>query len=140
MKFDTRVTVLGHVQRGGFASAFDRYLGTRMGSEAVLTLMNAKPEHAPVVIGINGNQICHLPLIESVKKCNLLAEALKAKKFDEVVELRGPSFKRHLETCLQLSKITPKLKKDDVSSTSSSTRFKKFYHFSFIYTTWQWLT
>lgn len=36
---DTRVTVLGHVQRGGAASAFDRILSTRMGAEAVLTLM-----------------------------------------------------------------------------------------------------
>lgn len=31
--FDTRVTVLGHVQRGGSPSAFDRLLGCRMGAE-----------------------------------------------------------------------------------------------------------
>lgn len=35
---DTRVTVLGHVQRGGSPSAFDRVLGCRMGAEAVLAL------------------------------------------------------------------------------------------------------
>ncbi len=39
LKIDTRVTVLGHVQRGGNASAFDRILATRMGAEAVLALM-----------------------------------------------------------------------------------------------------
>jgi len=44
--------VLGHVQRGGSASAFDRVLATRMGAEAVLALMNAKPESIPVVIGL----------------------------------------------------------------------------------------
>jgi 6-phosphofructokinase 1 len=40
------------VQRGGSASAFDRVLATRMGAEAVLALMNAKPESIPVVIGL----------------------------------------------------------------------------------------
>lgn len=33
LKYDTRVTVLGHVQRGGSPSAFDRILGCRMGAE-----------------------------------------------------------------------------------------------------------
>jgi len=41
LKYDTRVTILGHVQRGGCPSAFDRLLGTRMGTEAVLALMEA---------------------------------------------------------------------------------------------------
>ncbi|KRY66910.1 6-phosphofructokinase, partial [Trichinella pseudospiralis] len=36
LHYDTRVTVLGHVQRGGNPSAFDRLLGSRMGAEAVL--------------------------------------------------------------------------------------------------------
>ena len=52
LAIDTRVTVLGHVQRGGSASAFDRVLATRMGAEAVLALMNAKPDSIPVVIGL----------------------------------------------------------------------------------------
>ncbi|KIH66988.1 putative 6-phosphofructokinase [Ancylostoma duodenale] len=39
LNYDTRVTVLGHVQRGGAPSAFDRLLGCRMGAEAVLALM-----------------------------------------------------------------------------------------------------
>lgn len=36
LKYDTRTTVLGHVQRGGAPSAFDRLLGCRMGAEARL--------------------------------------------------------------------------------------------------------
>lgn len=39
LKYDTRVTILGHVQRGGAPSAFDRLLGCRMGAEAVFALM-----------------------------------------------------------------------------------------------------
>ena len=49
---DTRITVLGHVQRGGAPSAFDRVLGCRMGAEAVLALMDAKV-------------ICYLYLVNS---------------------------------------------------------------------------
>jgi len=112
LKFDTRVTVLGHVQRGGYASAFDRCLGTRMGCEAVLALMNAKPENQPVVIGINGNQTIHIPLMEAVEKTKLVAKAMAERDFEHAVELRGSSFQRNLETCLQLSKIRPKLKRD----------------------------
>ena len=108
LKIDTRVTVLGHVQRGGSASAFDRVLGTRMGSEAVLALMNAKPETEPVVIAISGNQTCHIPLMASVEKTKGIAKAMEAKDFQTTIELRGLSFQRNLETYLQLSKIQPK--------------------------------
>lgn len=108
LKIDTRVTVLGHVQRGGSASAFDRVLGSRMGSEAVLALMNAKPESEPVVIALCGNQTCHIPLMGAVEKTKAVAKAMEARDFQSVIELRGLSFQRNLETYLQLSKIQPK--------------------------------
>ena len=41
---DVRVTILGHVQRGGSPSAFDRNLGTLMGYAAVKTMLQATPE------------------------------------------------------------------------------------------------
>ena len=85
LKIDTRVTVLGHVQRGGSASAFDRVLGTRMGSEAVLALMNAKPEAEPVVIALNGNTTCHIPLMGAVEKTKAVARAMHAKDFQSVI-------------------------------------------------------
>lgn len=46
--YDTRVTVLGHVQRGGTPSAFDRILGSRMGVEAVMALLEGTPDTQPV--------------------------------------------------------------------------------------------
>ena len=49
---DTRITVLGHVQRGGAPSAFDRILGCRMGSEAVMALMDATPDSDPIVVSL----------------------------------------------------------------------------------------
>ena len=110
---DTRMTVLGHVQRGGAASAFDRVLGSRMGSEAVIQLMNAKPESEPVVISLNGNLICHVPLMASVTKTQQVAKAMAERDFVHAVELRGSSFQRNLATCLQLSKLQPKPNKGD---------------------------
>ena len=55
LQMDTRITVLGHVQRGGAPSAFDRVLGCRMGAEAVLALMDATPESEPCVVSLAGN-------------------------------------------------------------------------------------
>ena len=108
VQIDTRITVLGHVQRGGAASAYDRVLGTRMGSEAVVALMNAKPEEESVVIAINGNQTCHISLMAAVERTQAVAAAMAIKDFARATELRGASFKRNLETCLQLSKLQPK--------------------------------
>src|SRR5262245_17716490 len=47
---DTRLTVLGHVQRGGAPSAFDRYQGTVLGYTAVQELLSATPASVPQLI------------------------------------------------------------------------------------------
>ncbi len=58
LQMDTRITVLGHVQRGGAPSAFDRVLGCRMGAEAVLALMDATADSEPCVVSLAGNKKC----------------------------------------------------------------------------------
>uniref|UniRef100_A0A915IUP7 6-phosphofructokinase n=1 Tax=Romanomermis culicivorax TaxID=13658 RepID=A0A915IUP7_ROMCU len=66
LKFDTRITVLGHVQRGGAPTAFDRLLGCRMGAEAVLALMEMTSEDEPCVISTEGNAMVRVPLMQCV--------------------------------------------------------------------------
>jgi 6-phosphofructokinase 1 len=61
--FDVRVTVLGHVQRGGRPSAFDRLLATRLGGAAAQALRDGK---AGNVVGLVGNQIFLTPLKEAL--------------------------------------------------------------------------
>lgn len=56
---DTRKTVLGHIQRGGKPSAFDRILATRYGAEAVYQLMNG---NSGVMMGLVNNHIITTPL------------------------------------------------------------------------------
>ena len=68
---DTRITVLGHVQRGGSPSAFDRILGCRMGAEAVLALLEATPESEACVVSLDGNKAVRAPLMECVQKVSL---------------------------------------------------------------------
>ena len=90
---EVRVTVLGHVQRGGRPSTFDRNLSTLMGYEAVNTILEAKPEDEPVVIGIRNNRMTRLPLMESVRKTQAVAEAVNARDYERAMSLRSSSFK-----------------------------------------------
>jgi 6-phosphofructokinase 1 len=61
--FRTRVTILGHVQRGGSPSGFDRLLATRMGVRAVEALVDG--EHG-VMVGLDGRSMSTTPLEEVI--------------------------------------------------------------------------
>jgi 6-phosphofructokinase 1 len=52
--YDTKVTILGHLQRGGSPSSFDRILGSRLGFAAVNELLKGNTE---VMVGLRGNDI-----------------------------------------------------------------------------------
>ncbi|XP_011171288.1 ATP-dependent 6-phosphofructokinase isoform X1 [Solenopsis invicta] len=102
---DTRVTVLGHVQRGGNPSAFDRVLGCRMGAEAVMALMEATPDTEACVITLDGNQAVRLPLMECVRRTKAVAQAMADKNWDLAVQLRGKGFERNLDTYKMLTRL-----------------------------------
>ncbi|KAL9916074.1 ATP-dependent 6-phosphofructokinase isoform X1 [Glossina fuscipes] len=107
LKQDTRITVLGHVQRGGNPSAFDRVLGCRMGAEAVLALMEAKADSVPVVVSLDGNQAVRVPLMECVERTKAVENAMNNKDWDLAVKLRGRSFERNLQTYKMLTRLKP---------------------------------
>ncbi|XP_077435795.1 ATP-dependent 6-phosphofructokinase, liver type isoform X1 [Vanacampus margaritifer] len=94
--YDTRVTVLGHVQRGGTPSAFDRILSSKLGVEAVVALIEASPDTPACAIGLSGNKAVRLPLMECVEMTKLVQTAMNEKRFDEAVKLRGGSFENNL--------------------------------------------
>ncbi|MBN1581290.1 MAG: 6-phosphofructokinase [Anaerolineae bacterium] len=71
--FSMRVTVLGHVQRGGAPSAFDRILGTRLGAAATKGLLDGKSGH---VTGLIGSKICYTPLEEALVQKQRLDERI----------------------------------------------------------------
>jgi len=104
---EVRITVLGHVQRGGRPSAFDRTLGTLMGYEAALTILNAKPTDEPVVIGMRNNRMTRLPLMECIQKTQAVAEAIAAKDYERAMELRSSSFKDAFRTLKTMVRALP---------------------------------
>jgi len=63
--FETRVSVLGHIQRGGSPTAFDRVLGTRLGVKAV-ELVKAKKFGK--MVALSGIRIIEVPLEDAVKE------------------------------------------------------------------------
>jgi 6-phosphofructokinase 1 len=89
---EVRVTVLGHVQRGGSPSAFDRNLGTLMGHAAVETAFAAKPEDEPQLVGMRGNRIVHSPLMQCVEQTQAVARLIENHEYDKVIAMRGASF------------------------------------------------
>ncbi|XP_014473680.1 PREDICTED: ATP-dependent 6-phosphofructokinase isoform X3 [Dinoponera quadriceps] len=110
---DTRITVLGHVQRGGNPSAFDRVLGCRMGAEAVMALMEATPETEACVVTLDGNQAVRLPLMECVRRTKAVAQAMADKNWDLAVQLRGKGFERNLETYKMLTRLKAPVESSD---------------------------
>ncbi|KAJ3586958.1 hypothetical protein NHX12_013349 [Muraenolepis orangiensis] len=105
--FDTRATVLGHVQRGGTPSAFDRILGSRMGVEAVMALLEATPETPACVVSLSGNQAIRLPLMECVQVTKDVTAALAERRFEDAIKLRGKSFESTWNTYKLLAHINP---------------------------------
>lgn len=65
--YDIRVTVLGHIQRGGSPSCADRVLASHLGYGAVIGLMEGKNK---VMVGMQSNKIVYTPIEEAIKKHN----------------------------------------------------------------------
>ncbi|XP_034429019.1 ATP-dependent 6-phosphofructokinase, platelet type isoform X4 [Hippoglossus hippoglossus] len=105
--FDTRVTILGHVQRGGTPSAFDRILASRMGVEAVFALLETTANTPACVVSLCGNQSVRLPLMECVQMTQEVQKAMDEKRFEEAVKLRGRSFENNLKTYKLLAHRKP---------------------------------
>ncbi|MCX6067217.1 MAG: 6-phosphofructokinase, partial [Chloroflexi bacterium] len=104
---EVRVTVLGHVQRGGRPSVYDRNLATMLGYQAVITILNAKPEDEPLLVGIKANRIVRLPLIECVERTRAVAEAITAKDYEKAMDLRSTSFKEAFGTLKTMVRALP---------------------------------
>ena len=63
-QYDVRVTILGHIQRGGSPTAHDRILASRMGAAAIDALLE---DQRNVMIGIRNNEIEYIPFNKAIK-------------------------------------------------------------------------
>lgn len=71
--YDVRVTILGHIQRGGSPTAYDRILASRMGVAAIEALLD---EQRSIMIGIDDDQIVHVPFTKAIKDDKPLEKGL----------------------------------------------------------------
>ncbi|MDM8154799.1 6-phosphofructokinase [Bacteroides gallinaceum] len=63
-QYDVRVTILGHLQRGGSPTAHDRIIASRMGVASIQALMEGQRN---VMIGIENDQIVYVPFSKAIK-------------------------------------------------------------------------
>jgi 6-phosphofructokinase 1 len=104
---DTRVTVLGHVQRGGSPSAYDRWMSSILGCAAVEEVLALTPDTPPPLVGVQGNRGVTLPLEEAVSRTNELAERIAAREFETAQKMRGEGFVELARLFDSLSRALP---------------------------------
>jgi len=110
---EVRLTVLGHVQRGGAPTAFDRILSTRLGVAAVDLLLDEPDVIHRHMVGIRKNRVISTPLIEVVESSRKIREQIENGDFKKAVELRGSAFRSMLELVNTLTRISPALQSED---------------------------
>ncbi len=71
--YDIRVSILGHIQRGGSPSCADRVLASRLGYGAVIGLMKGLTN---VMAGIQSNQLIYTPIEDAIRKHNEINQDL----------------------------------------------------------------
>lgn len=69
--FEIRLTILGHIQRGGTPTAFDRLLATRMGVQAVRALLGGE---TGVMVALRGRVMETIPISEAISKIRPISE------------------------------------------------------------------
>lgn len=104
--YDTRITILGHVQRGGSPSSYDRMISTQMGVEAVNAAVEATEKTESMVIGICGGKITRNNLVQCVKDTQNVTKAIQEKQYNQAISLRGIDFERSWLTYLNLTRTS----------------------------------
>jgi 6-phosphofructokinase 1 len=106
---DTRVTVLGHVQRGGSPSAFDRCMSTLLGNAAVDELLNAGTDSTPMLMGFHNNRVTRTPLMAAVAQTRAVTAAIGERDYERAIRLRSGSFLETRDSLATLMRARPAL-------------------------------
>jgi 6-phosphofructokinase len=128
LQLEARITVLGHLQRGGSPSAYDRILATLQGIEAVQIINEQVAERAfqheliteertgekleasiKTLVGVRENKVCRLNLAECVTHTRSLGAAMDAGDFSRVFSLRDPDFRDIYRTI-----YAPEIQQEDI--------------------------
>ena len=86
------MTILGHVQRGGTPSAYDRWMSTLLGYAAVQEILDSSAEDEPVILGVRRNRITRVPLMKAVHDTRAVKDLIAAGDYAAAQASRGSSF------------------------------------------------
>ena len=104
---DARITILGHVQRGGKPSAYDRWMATVCGVEAVNQVLKATDGAEPVLVGVRRDAVIALPLLEAVENTARVGDYIAAGDYASSIRARGPGFKTMIDIYRGITEAQP---------------------------------
>lgn len=104
---DARVTILGHVQRGGSPSAFDRILGTHLGSVAAEAALQRSGETN--FVGLVGGRAKIQPLASAIERTQAVSGGIALGNEVATMKMRGGSFHKIFQVMETLVKASPKV-------------------------------
>ena len=104
---DARITILGHVQRGGTPSAYDRWMATACGVEAVRQVLMASEDTEPVLVGMRRDGVATTGLLQAVVDTRGIAELIASGDYQAAVEARGRGFMGMIEVYRILNGASP---------------------------------
>lgn len=100
-----RVTLLGHVQRGGAPSAYDRWMPTLLGYTAAVELLKSDSE--PFIVGTSRNRIKKLPLMKAVEDTRAVKKYTATGDYESAVASRGSSYGEMLQVFDTMASAVP---------------------------------
>eukprot|EP01134_Creolimax_fragrantissima_P000575 CFRG0575T1 len=103
LSHDTRITILGHVQRGGQTSAYDRLMATITSAAAVKKVLIAKNGDPATIVGLKGSHCIFAPLVETVIATQKVAQLTATLDFESAIKQRGKNFDRDYAYHLQIN-------------------------------------
>lgn len=104
---EARITILGHVQRGGQPSAYDRWMATACGVEAVAQVCEAGPETEPVLVGVHHDRVRTVPLLAAVEETRRIAEYIREGDYETAIRARGRGFTQMIEIYRTITEAEP---------------------------------
>ncbi len=104
---DARVTILGHVQRGGAPTAYDRWMPTLVGHVAALEVLDAGPGYVSQLVGVRANRVSRTPLMEAVAATREIPRLISAGDYAGAMAARGSSFPVMFQIFSDIASGTP---------------------------------
>jgi len=104
---DARITILGHVQRGGKPSAYDRWMATACGVRAVTEVLEVGTDAEPVLVGVHSDRVGVEPLLESVVATRRIADYIAEGDYAAAIASRGPGFQMMIDIYRAITEARP---------------------------------